>query len=105
MILWFHRRRQIIRNRGVAVALVAAIVWIGGLSHAPAAHTAVHDHAGEADHHCVVEIFADGILLGDLNVAVSAPSELLVITNSVLPLAVYASDDWLTPPGRAPPLG
>jgi len=103
MILWFHRRRQSTRHRGIAAALVAAIVWIGGLSHAPAAHAAVHDHAGEADHHCVVEVFADGILVGDLRVAISARRELLATTNFVLPLAVYASDDWLTPPGRAPP--
>mgnify|MGYP003674804276 CR=1 FL=1 len=92
-------------RRNLAALLAMAVVWIGALHFSPTAHAAVHDDAGEADHHCVVEVFNEGVLIATPDVGVHAPGERLItipVTGQSLDLE---SPQRLRPPGRAPPIG
>ncbi len=98
-----HRLRPRLAALGAVLAL--GVVWIGALYFSPTAHAHVHNDAHEADHHCVVEVFADGVLSDVLELQVS------LLATVVTAERVQTHDVWvgenkhLRPPGRAPPLG
>ena len=92
-------------RRNLAALLAMAVVWIGTLHFSPTAHAAVHDDAHEADHHCVIEVFNEGVLLGDMTVGVATRGEQIPSVVVSYTSAWVASPDRLMPPGRAPPLG
>ncbi len=105
MITVFQRRRFRPRTALWGTLLAWSIVWIGALQFAPTAHADIHNDAHEADHHCVVEVFGEGILVDEISVSVNAPTSLLQSeATSAIEIHVH-TPDRLRPPGRAPPLG
>ncbi len=104
MISFFQRRRFRARTAVLGAALAWSIVWIGALQFAPTAHVDIHHDAHEADHHCVVEVFSKGVLVGDITVGISAPATLLHSEAATVPVIQLNPPERLHPPGRAPPL-
>ena len=105
MISLFQRRRFRSRTALLGAALAWSIIWIGALQFAPTAHAEIHHDAHETDHHCVVEIFSEGILVAGISVSVHNPTSLLHSEASVAEAVDFNTPDRLRPPGRAPPLG
>lgn len=96
----FRRRLALL-----GTVLAWSIVWIGALQYAPTAHAEVHHDAGEADHHCVVEVFNEGVLIDTPDVSVHAPVTRIELEHQLAALFHPAPAARLRPPGRAPPLG
>ena len=104
MISFFQRRRFRPRSAGLGALLALSVVWIGALQFTPTAHADIHDDAHEADHHCVIEVFSEGVLVGDISVGVSTPATLLHSEAETAPVIQLSPPERLHPPGRAPPL-
>ncbi|GAB5560917.1 MAG: hypothetical protein SynsKO_25640 [Synoicihabitans sp.] len=105
MITLFQRRRFRSRTAVLGAALAWSIIWIGALQFAPTAHADIHHDAHEADHHCVIEVFSEGVLSGEISIEVHAPSTALHIEAATAEVVYLDTPDRLRPPGRAPPLG
>ena len=105
MISLLQRRRFRPRTALLGALLAWSIIWIGALQFAPTAHADIHHDAHEADHHCVVEIFSEGILVDEISVSVHAPTSLLQSEASSAEEIHLPTPNRLRPPGRAPPLG
>jgi hypothetical protein len=88
----------------LATLLAGAVLWIGGLKFAPGLHEHIHDDAQQENHHCVVKVFSDGVLTGEVTVGVEAPAVLITSQDRVAPEFHVESTPWRMPPGRAPPL-
>lgn len=89
----------------LGTVLAWSIVWIGALHYAPTAHAHVHHDADEADHHCVVEVFNEGVLADAPDPSVHAPAERIETEHQLATPFHPAPAARLRPPGRAPPLG
>lgn len=105
MISLLQHRRFRPSTTLLGTVLAWSIVWIGALQFAPTAHADIHHDAHEADHHCIVEIFSEGILVDEISVEIHAPTSLLLSEASVAESVHLHTPDRLRPPGRAPPLG
>jgi hypothetical protein len=105
MIALFQRRRHHPRTAVLGAILAWCIIWIGALHYAPAAHSHIHGDAHEADHHCVIEVFSDGVLLDTFTIGVEAPATRLHSESAIASVILVETPARLRPPGRAPPLG
>lgn len=94
-----------LKRRIMALLLAWSILGLGALQYAPSAHAEIHDDAHEADHHCVIEIFGNGVLADYVLPDIEAPASRIVECNEVAKVETLPRRSWLTPPGRAPPLG
>ena len=105
MVSLLQRRPFRFRTALLSAVLAWSIVWIGALQFTPTAHADIHHDAHDADHHCVVEIFSEGILLGEISVSVTSPGSLLQSEAQSAEEIYLDTPDRLRPPGRAPPIG
>ena len=105
MITRCQSRRHRPRAAVLGALLAWCIVWIGALHYAPTAHAEIHDDAHEADHHCVVEVFSEGVILDHATIGIDAPSTPLRTEASRAEVIFVESPAQLRPPGRAPPIG
>ncbi len=105
MHTWFQRRHTHPRTTLLGIVLALSVVWIGALHYAPAAHEHLHHDAHDEDHHCVVEIFADGVLSDVVELHVALAAEIIATEITVRSEVWLEETKHLRPPGRAPPLG
>ena len=105
MISLFQRRRFKTRTAVLGSLLAWSIIWIGALKFAPTAHAEIHHDALDSDHHCVVEVFSEGVLLDSPAVGWHASAARLATENAFAQVKVLETPTWLRPPGRAPPIG
>lgn len=90
-------------DRMLATGLVWTVVWIGSLQFAPAAHESIHHDAHHEDHHCAVELFNEGVLMGEVAIGIDGPKSLVLALDEIAIAVSDISEAWRTPPGRAPP--
>lgn len=105
MIGLFQAPRNRRRLAPLATVLAWSIVWIGALQYAPTAHAEVHHDAGDADHHCVVEVFNEGVLIDTPDASVHAPATRIETEQQLATPFHPETAPRLHPPGRAPPIG
>ena len=104
MITRFQRLRYRPRAAALGMLLAWCIVWIGALHYAPTAHAEIHDDAHDVDHHCVIKVFSEGVLLDHATIGIDAPTTRLLPESSKAAVIFVESPAQLRPPGRAPPL-
>lgn len=105
MHTWFQRRHTHPSSTLLGVLLALSVVWIGALHYSPAAHDHAHHDAHEEDHHCVVEVFADGVISEVAELRVALATETVVAEISPRHEVWLEETKHLRPQGRAPPSG
>jgi len=105
MHLWFQRHFLHPSSTLLGMSLAWSIILIGAIHHSPAAHEHVHHDAHDEDHHCVVEVFADGLIseVAELHVAMATTG--IAVENPVRCEVWLEETEHLRPLGRGPPLG
>lgn len=105
MIALFQANRFRQRLALLGAVLAGSVIWIGALHYAPAAHADLHHDATETDHHCVVEVFSDGVLIDTPDVSIHVPAERIGSEHELATPFHPEPASRLRPPGRAPPIG
>lgn len=105
MHTWFQRRHTHPSSTLLGMVLACGIVWVGALHYSPTAHEHVHHDAHEEDHHCVVEVFADGLISEVVELHVAEATEGIATAMTVRCEVWLEETEHLRPPGRAPPSG
>ena len=70
-------------RRGVALALLLAVMVVVAMAAAPRLHEAAHHDADHADHECAVTLFASGAMHDAVPVLAVAPELVLVPDEAV----------------------